>query len=162
MKHIWSPWRMKYIEKNEKEKGCVFCNAHAKEDSASNLIAFRGQRAFVILNLYPYTSGHLMVIPFKHVAILEELDSATRAEMMELTSQCMSILRETYNPQGFNMGANIGEAAGAGVPGHVHIHIVPRWGGDTNFMSALGETRVLPESLEDTYMRVREGFSKFQ
>jgi len=159
MNHIWSPWRMKYIEKTEKEEGCVFCNAQAKEDSAANLIAFRGQFAFVILNRYPYTSGHLMVIPFKHVATLEELDPATRAEMIELTSQCMTMLRKIYNPQAFNMGANIGEAAGAGVPGHFHIHIVPRWGGDTNFMSTLGETRVLPESMEDTYKRVCEGFS---
>lgn len=159
MNHIWSPWRMKYIEKTEKEEGCVFCNAQAKEDSAANLIAFRGQFAFVILNRYPYTSGHLMVIPFKHVATLEELDPATRAEMIELTSQCMTVLRKIYNPQAFNMGANIGEAAGAGVPGHFHIHIVPRWGGDTNFMSTLGETRVLPESMEDTYKRVCEGFS---
>jgi ATP adenylyltransferase len=124
----------------------------------ANLIAFRGQRAFVILNLYPYTSGHLMVIPFEHVATLEELDPAIRAEMMELTSLSMSVLRKAYKPQGFNMGANIGEAAGAGVPGHVHIHVVPRWGGDTNFMSTLGETRVLPESIEETYKRVREGF----
>jgi len=159
MNHIWSPWRMKYIEKTEKEEGCVFCNAQAKEDSAANLIAFRGQFSFVILNRYPYTSGHLMVIPFKHVATLEELDPATRAEMIELTSQCMTMLRKIYNPQAFNMGANIGEAAGAGVPGHFHIHIVPRWGGDTNFMSTLGETRVLPESMEDTYKRVCEGFS---
>ena len=150
---------MKYIEKTEKEEGCVFCNAQAKEDNAANLIAFRGQFAFVILNRYPYTSGHLMVIPFKHVATLEELDPATRAEMIELTSQCMTVLRKIYNPQAFNMGANIGEAAGAGVPGHFHIHIVPRWGGDTNFMSTLGETRVLPESMEDTYKRVCEGFS---
>jgi ATP adenylyltransferase len=149
---------MKYIEKTEKEEGCVFCNALAKNDSDANLIAFRGQRAFVILNLYPYTSGHLMVIPFEHVATLEELDPAIRAEMMELTSLSMSVLRKAYKPQGFNMGANIGEAAGAGVPGHVHIHVVPRWGGDTNFMSTLGETRVLPESIEETYKRVREGF----
>lgn len=161
MNHIWSPWRMKYIENTEKEEGCVFCNAHAKEDSAANLIAFRDERTFVILNLYPYTSGHLMVVPFGHVATLEELDPATRAEMMELTSRCTTVLRTIYRPQAFNVGANIGEAAGAGVPGHVHIHIVPRWGADTNFMSVLGETRVLPESLEDTYKRVREGFSKF-
>jgi ATP adenylyltransferase len=159
MKHIWSPWRMKYIEKTQKEEGCVFCNAQAREDSAANLIPFRGQRAFVILNLYPYTSGHLMVVPQEHFATFEELDPATRAEMMELTSQCMTVLRKIYNPQGFNMGANVGEAAGAGVPGHVHIHIVPRWGADTNFMTTLGATRVLPESLEDTYKRVREGFS---
>jgi ATP adenylyltransferase len=152
---------MKYIENTEKEEGCVFCNALAKEDSAANLIAFRGTRAFVILNLYPYTSGHLMVVPFEHIATLEELDPATRAEMMELTSRCTTVLRIIYHPQAFNVGANIGEAAGAGVPGHVHIHIVPRWGADTNFMSVLGETRVLPESLEDTYKRVREGFSKF-
>ena len=159
MKHIWSPWRMKYIEKNEKEEGCVFCNAQAKEDGPANLIVFRGQRAFVILNLFPYTSGHVMVIPFEHVSTFEELPSATRAEMMELTSLSMSVLRKVYTPQGFNMGANIGESAGAGVPGHVHIHVVPRWSGDTNFMSTLGETRVLPESIEETYKRVRDGFS---
>jgi ATP adenylyltransferase len=159
MNHLWSPWRMKYIESHEKEEGCVFCNAHAKEDGAANLIVSRGEHAFVILNRYPYTSGHLMVIPFEHAATLEELASTTRAEMMELTSQCTTVLRKTYNPQGFNVGVNIGEAAGAGVPGHVHIHIVPRWGGDTNFMSAVGETRVLPEALEDTYKRVCEGFS---
>jgi ATP adenylyltransferase len=149
---------MKYIEANHKEEGCVFCNAQTKEDNTENLIAFRGERAFVILNLFPYTSGHLMVVPFNHIATLENLDPATRAEMMELTSQCMNVLKNIYRPQGFNMGANIGEAAGAGVPGHIHIHIVPRWGGDTNFMSTLGETRVLPESIEDTYKRVREGF----
>lgn len=161
MNHIWSPWRMKYIENTEKkEEGCVFCNAHARKNSAENLIAFRRERAFVILNLYPYTSGHLMVVPFVHIATLEELDPATRAEMMELTSQCTTVLRKIYQPQAFNVGANIGEAAGAGVPGHFHIHIVPRWGADTNFMTVLGETRVLPESLEDTYKRVQEGFSK--
>jgi len=158
MNHLWTPWRMKYIESDHKEEGCVFCNAQAREDGTSNLIAFRGEQAFVILNLYPYTSGHLMVVPFDHVATLENLDPATRAEMMELTSQCMNVLKKIYRPQGFNMGANIGKAAGAGVPGHIHIHIVPRWGGDTNFMSTLGETRVLPEAIEDTYRRVREGF----
>ena len=160
MNHIWSPWRMKYIEKTEKEAGCVFCNALAKANDADSLIAFRGERAFVILNLYPYASGHLMVVPFEHIATLEELEPATRAEMMELTSRCTTVLRNIYQPQAFNVGANIGEAAGAGVPGHVHIHIVPRWGADTNFITVLGETRVLPESLEDTYKRVHAGFSK--
>ncbi len=158
MNHLWSPWRMTYIEKHEKESGCVFCNAQAKADSAENLIAFRGQNAYVILNRYPYTSGHLMVIPFAHVSNLEELNAETRAEMMELASRCTTILRKTYRTQSFNMGINIGEAAGAGVLGHVHIHIVPRWAGDTNFITTTGETRVLPEALEDTYKRVREGF----
>jgi ATP adenylyltransferase len=149
---------MEYIENNNKEDGCIFCNAQAKEDSAENLIAFRGERSFVILNRYPYTSGHLMVVPSEHKATLEELDPETRAEMMELTAHSMTVLRNIYNPQAFNMGANIGEAAGAGVKDHVHIHIVPRWAGDTNFMSSVAETRVLPEALEDTYERVRKGF----
>lgn len=158
MNHLWSPWRMTYIENHEKEDGCVFCSAQAKADSAENLIAFRGKLAYVILNRFPYTSGHLMVVPFEHIPTLEELGSFARAEMMELTSRCMTVLREIYKPQGFNMGANIGKAAGAGVLDHVHIHIVPRWVGDTNFMSTLGGTRVLPETLEDTYKRVNEGF----
>ena len=151
---------MEYIESNNKQDGCVFCHAQAQPDSAENLIAFRGERAYVILNRFPYTSGHLMAIPFVHQSNLEELDPATRAEMMELTSRCTTILREIYRPQGFNVGVNIGEAAGAGVLGHVHIHIVPRWKGDTNFMSAIGGTRVLPEALDQTYLRVREAFLK--
>ena len=160
MKHLWSPWRMTYIDNHDKETGCVFCNAQAKTDGADNLIAFRGERAYVILNRYPYTSGHLMVVPFDHKANLEELDPSTRAEMMELTARCMTVLRAVYNSQAFNVGANIGEAAGAGVVGHVHIHIVPRWHGDTNFMSTLGETRVLPETLEDTYRKIGAAFQK--
>jgi ATP adenylyltransferase len=159
MNHIWSPWRMEYIQ-NSKEEGCVFCSAQEKEDSAENLIAFRGERAYVILNRYPYTSGHLMVVPLDHLPNLEELDSQTRAEMMELTTRSMTVLRKIYHPEAFNMGANIGEAAGAGVKQHVHIHIVPRWGGDTNFMSTVGGTRVLPEALESTYERVKNGFSE--
>jgi len=149
---------MEYIENPDKEEGCVFCNAQAIEDSAENLIAHRGERSYVILNRYPYTSGHLMVIPFVHVSNLEELDAETRTEMMELTSRCTTVLRNIYRPQGFNVGVNIGEAAGAGVLGHVHIHIVPRWKGDTNFMSSVGQTRILPERLEDTYLRVKNEF----
>jgi len=160
MNHIWSPWRMEYIENNNKEEDCIFCIAQEKEDSAENLIAFRGERAYVILNRYPYTSGHLMVVPFDHKPNLEELDPQTRAEMMELSTRCMTVLRKIYVPQAFNMGANIGEAAGAGVKSHVHLHVVPRWAGDTNFMSAVGATRVLPELLEDTYQRVKNGFAE--
>ena len=151
---------MEYIENNDKEDGCVFCNAQVMEDGAENLIVCRGKRAYVILNRFPYTSGHLMVIPFQHVSSLEELDPETRAEMMELTSQCTTVLNSTYKPQGFNLGVNMGEAAGAGVPGHVHIHIVPRWKGDTNFMSSVGQTRVLPEALEVTFERVKNEFQE--
>lgn len=159
MKQLWSPWRMKYIENHIKEAGCVFCIAQTKTDGTENLIAFRGERAYVILNRYPYTSGHLMVIPFEHKPNLEELDPVTRAEMMELTSRCTTVLKNIYKPQGFNVGVNIGEAAGAGVAAHVHIHIVPRWQGDTNFMSSVGDARVLPEALEDTYQRVKKEFN---
>ncbi len=156
MKRIWAPWRMKYISKASNETGCVLCNALAKNDNTDNLVAMRGKHAFIILNKFPYTSGHLMVAPLVHKANLEELDAPTRAEMMELSTQCMSILRKIYNPQAFNLGANIGEAAGAGVPGHVHLHIVPRWHGDTNFMTTVGDVRVLPEDLDVTYQRVKE------
>lgn len=149
---------MAYIENHDKQEGCVFCSAQSLADGRENLIAHRGERAYVILNLYPYTSGHVMVVPFDHKPNLDDLDAPTRAEMIELTSRCMTLLRRLYNSQAFNMGANIGEAAGAGVKEHVHIHVVPRWAGDTNFMSALAGTRVLPESLEDTYRRIRDGF----
>ena len=148
---------MEYIESN-KEEGCVFCSAQEMEDSARNLIAFRGEHAYVILNRYPYTSGHLMVVPFDHKPNLGALDAHTRAEMMELTSQCMTVLRKIYHPEAFNMGANIGGPAGAGIKSHVHIHVVPRWQGDTNFLTVVGETRVLPEAIEITYERVRNGF----
>ena len=158
MKHLWSPWRMTYIESHNKEDGCVFCVAQSKTDSVENLIVFRGKNAYVILNRYPYTSGHVMVIPFEHKSNLEELNAETRSEMMELASRCTAILRKVYRTESFNMGINIGEAAGAGVLGHVHIHIVPRWAGDTNFMSTTGGTRVLPEALEETYRRVKEAF----
>ena len=150
---------MEYIESN-KADGCIFCSALEKEDSAENLIAVRGERAFVILNRYPYTSGHLMVVPFDHQPNLEQLDPETRAEMMELTTRCMTVLRGIYHPEAFNMGANIGESAGAGIKSHVHIHIVPRWGGDTNFMTVVGEVRVLPEALATTYERVKAAFSE--
>ncbi|HFC09532.1 MAG TPA: HIT domain-containing protein [Chloroflexi bacterium] len=159
MDYLWSPWRMEYIENHIREEGCVFCKAQKQPDSPENLIVYRGQRAFVMLNRYPYTSGHLMVIPFRHEADLVALDADTRAEMMELTAQAIRVLRAVYHPQAFNVGMNLGAAAGAGIAAHLHMHIVPRWSGDTNFMSTLAQTRVLPESLETTYARVREAWA---
>jgi ATP adenylyltransferase len=149
---------MKYIQNPNKEESCVFCKRPAQPDGAGNLIVARGLRAYVILNLYPYTSGHLMIVPYEHQPSLELLDQGTRAEMMELASTALLVLRAEYRPEGFNLGINVGEAAGAGIAEHVHLHVVPRWFGDTNFMSSLGSTRVLPESLEETYQRVRQGW----
>jgi len=154
VQHIWSPWRMEYLENHERENGCIFCKAQAVSDGPENLIAYRGNLGYVILNRFPYTSGHLMVAPFAHLASLEELDSATRSELMDLLAASIGALRRVYAPQAFNVGANIGEAAGAGVKEHFHMHVVPRWVGDTSFMSALGQTRVLPEALADTYQRL--------
>jgi ATP adenylyltransferase len=146
---------MEYIE-NHKEQGCVFCNALAQTDSPQNLVVVRSALAFVILNRFPYTSGHLMVVPIAHQPSLEDLEPETCVKMMELTTHCIRVLRKVYHPDAFNVGANIGVAAGAGIADHVHMHIVPRWSGDTNFMSTLGQTRVLPEELEETYRRLRE------
>lgn len=158
MKHIWSPWRMEYIENHGKEDGCVFCRALTLVDGPQNLIAHRGSRAYVILNRYPYTSGHVMIVPHRHQATLEVLSPVERAEMMELTSRAMAVLRQVYQTRAFNVGMNVGEAAGAGIKEHVHIHVVPRWVGDTNFMSTLASTRVLPETLDQTWNRISSGF----
>ncbi len=156
MQHLWSPWRMSYITATKQEKGCVFCNALTEPDGPKNWIIARGTRAFVILNRYPYTSGHLMVLPYKHTSTLAKLDPETRAEIMELTTQVTQVLQTVYNPQGFNIGVNQGEAAGAGIAPHIHMHVVPRWMGDTNFMTAVGGTRVMPEALADTWRRIKE------
>jgi ATP adenylyltransferase len=156
MDHLWSPWRMKYIQQHEPSTGCVFCLAVQQEDSSENLVVARGQRSFAILNRYPYTSGHLMVVPYLHVPSIEDLDVETRHELIEMANLAMGVLRAVYRPEAFNVGANIGAAAGAGIAAHVHLHVVPRWNGDTNFMSSIGETRIMPEELSDTYRRVRE------
>lgn len=158
MDHLWSPWRMPYLQNHNKEPGCIFCAALEKDDGAANLIVYRGKYGFVILNLYPYTSGHLMVVPNQHEASLEGLDTESRGEMMELASIALQVLIAVYKPQGFNIGFNIGEAAGAGVEGHIHMHVVPRWNGDTNFMSTVGGTRVLPEALEESYQRIKDAW----
>ncbi len=151
---------MEYIEKHLNDEGCVFCVAQSQPDGPENLIVYRGQRVFVILNRFPYTSGHLMIVPFEHLPTLEDLDVNTRTEMIEVTSLGIQALRRVYKPDGFNIGINIGEVAGAGIADHVHTHIVPRWKGDTNFMSTLGETRVLPEALDETYRRLKNSWTE--
>jgi ATP adenylyltransferase len=151
---------MQYIQSPKNKTGCIFCQALVESEDLANLIVVRGVRAFVILNRYPYTSGHVMIVPVDHQPSLEELDPPTRAEIMELAARFIQILNKVYHPQGVNVGINIGEAAGAGIADHVHMHIVPRWFGDTNFMSTLGNTRVLPETLEDTYQRLQKGWEE--
>lgn len=145
---------MKYIQQHQRSRRCIFCSALELPDGDENLIIARGRLSFVILNRYPYTSGHLMVVPYQHTSSMEELPVETGADMFALIQRSMAVLREVYVPDGYNLGANIGAAAGAGVAEHVHIHVVPRWGGDSNFMSSVAEIRVLPESLSETYARV--------
>jgi len=153
---------MTYIQNHKREAGCAFCKELDKPDGPENLIVFRGRRAFLILNRFPYTSGHLLVVPYDHQPSLEDLDRECRSEIMEIASQAVVALKAVYRPEGFNLGINIGEIAGAGIAGHVHMHIVPRWGGDTNFMSTLGETRVIPEAIEDTYRKIKEQWGVMQ
>ncbi len=161
MDHIWTPWRMAYIQENREEGCCIFCQAAQAEDDVKHLVFYRGDHVFMILNRYPYTSGHVMCVPYAHQAQLHDLTQATRLEMMELTSKAVEVLQLVYRPDGFNVGLNLGAMAGAGVAEHLHMHIVPRWGGDTSFMASVGNTRVLPESLPETYMRVKEAWDKF-
>ncbi|MFZ2098152.1 MAG: HIT domain-containing protein [Anaerolineales bacterium] len=156
MDYLWSPWRMEYILTPKSEEGCIFCNGLKQADGAHNLIVYRGPKSFVMLNRFPYTSGHLMIIPFDHQPSLELLDADTRMDIMDLSAKAIQVLQKAYSPQGFNLGMNIGSAAGAGISEHVHLHVVPRWVGDTNFMSSVSQTRVLPESLEETYRKIRQ------
>jgi len=154
MKRLCSPWRMEYIMNPVKSKKCIFCAAIKEKDPSINLIVHRGEHAFVLLNRYPYTNGHLMVASYAHQPSLEDLAHEIRTEIIELITRSQQTLGLVYHPEGYNLGANIGAAAGAGVEGHIHFHIVPRWKGDTNFMSTLSGTRVLPETLEDTLARL--------
>lgn len=147
---LWAPWRIKYIL-GEKEDGCIFCDAINGKDDPASLVLYRGELAFVIMNLYPYNPGHLMVAPKRHVSGLEELDQDSRAELMELASCCVTALKQTMRPQGFNTGINLGEIAGASIREHLHMHVVPRWQGDNNFMAVLADIDVVPQALEATY-----------
>ena len=159
MDRLWSPWRLAYVTDNARSNGCVFCDAQRSEQQSS-LIVFRGRACFVILNLYPYNNGHLMVIPNRHVATLAGATAEELCELIELTRRAEIALGEAYAPHGLNMGINVGKPAGAGVLDHVHMHIVPRWNGDTNFMTVVGETRVLPEELQVSAARLRPIFDK--
>jgi len=150
MKHLWSPWRLEYLTA-PKSDGCVFCEAIQNEDDRESLVLLRGERAFLILNRYPYNNGHFMVVPYSHVPSLEDLDALTLTEVMLLLNQGLEALRATMHPDGFNIGANLGHVAGAGIEEHVHIHAVPRWSGDTNFMPVVGAMRVVPETWMQTY-----------
>ncbi len=162
---LWSPWRYDYIKAEKKDtsaesESCVFCKV--LKNSASdekNFIITRAEFNFIILNIYPYVSGHLMIVPFEHIADLDQADKDITDEMMDLAKKCQSILREEYKPQGINLGMNLGKAAGAGVAEHFHLHILPRWVGDANFMTAIGQTRTIPESLNTTYQRLKDYFS---
>ena len=158
---IWAPWRLAYVKgasKGSEEEECIFCSKPAADDDEQSLIVHRGERCFVILNLFPYTNGHLMVAPFEHLATLQELDGPTVAELMALAQRAMTVLEERYEPHGFNVGFNQGRVAGAGVEHHIHMHVVPRWGGDTNFMPVLADARVMPQSLDDSYAVLRGSF----
>jgi len=150
MKVLWAPWRMAYIAR-DREQGCLLCSKLKERDDRGNLILYRRSQSFVILNRFPYTSGHLMVVPNRHVASLDELNEGEMVELMALLKQSMLILKRALKPDGFNVGMNIGKVAGAGIDDHIHFHIVPRWNGDTNFMPVLVETKVMPEYLEKTY-----------
>ncbi len=151
---------MTYIQQDKPTEGCVFCSAVHSTADEENLVVHRGQECFIILNRYPYTSGHIMIVPNQHCASLHALSPFARSEMMELSSRFLQALEAVYHPEGYNLGINMGEAAGAGIAEHIHLHIVPRWTGDTNFMSTLGQVRVLPESLEDTYARLLQAWKE--
>ena len=158
MDHLFTPWRYAFVTGADQATGCIFCDLPSLNDDRKALIVHRAQHCFVILNAYPYTSGHVMVSPYEHVDQLQKLSESAAQEMMALTRKLEGILRELYHPEGLNLGMNLGKAAGAGVAGHIHMHILPRWIADANFMSVIGETRVNPEALEITYRRIREKF----
>lgn len=158
MDHLFAPWRYAYVTGADQAPECVFCAALRLADDAKAGIVHRGRTCFVILNTYPYTSGHVMVVPYQHTDQLQKLESAAAHEMIELAQKLEGILRELYKPDGLNMGINLGKAAGAGVAEHVHMHVLPRWVADANFMSVVSETRVLPEDLQTTYQRIKARF----
>ena len=154
MDYLWSPWRYRYISTASDADACIFCGAATAGDDREMLVVHRARHVFVILNRFPYTSGHLMVVPHAHVGTLSDLDEEAAVEMALVVRQAEGYLRRLYKPDGLNVGINIGRSAGAGIAGHIHTHVLPRWTGDANFMTTVGETRVLPEDLADTWEKL--------
>ena len=160
MERLWAPWRMEYIEGiGEKENACIFCAKPAENKDAENFILYRGKKVFIILNTFPYSNGHLLIAPYRHTADLTDLSPEESQELLSAASLGIKALKETMRPEGFNLGMNLGRIAGAGIAGHLHLHIVPRWGGDTNFMATCGETKVIPESLSATLDKLRQALA---
>ncbi len=159
MDYLWTPWRYQYVADPSKDDRCIFCEALAAGDDVRRLIVFRGQKNFIILNQFPYTTGHSMVVPYEHVAELSACDPQTLAEMMRLAQRLQSALAALYSPQGYNLGMNLGRSAGAGVASHLHLHVLARWTGDASFMTTVGETRLHPEELSLTYEKLRKALA---
>jgi ATP adenylyltransferase len=155
MDFLWTPWRYAYVTNADRETGCIFCEA-PKENDEKVRIVHRGAHCYIILNIYPYTSGHVMIVPYAHLDELQKLPADAAQEMMALSQRMESVLRSLYRPDGINLGMNLGKAAGAGVSGHIHMHVLPRWIADASFVTVIGETRIMPEALEDTWTRLRE------
>lgn len=153
MDNLWAPWRTVYIGKDH-GSSCIFCEKLESDRDAENYVLYRGEKTFVLLNLYPYNNGHLLIAPKRHVGDLVDLDQDEILELGQVTQKMVRLLRGAFNPEGFNAGVNLGKIAGAGVPGHFHIHVVPRWGGDTNFMPVIGDVRVISEGLDLTYSKL--------
>ena len=158
---LWAPWRLQYVSSTRgKPEGCLFCLRAQEPCSAENMVLWRNEHALVMLNAFPYTNGHLMVAPVRHTADMNDLSDAELLAIAHLVRECINLLREAYRPDGFNIGVNLGRAAGAGIEDHTHWHIVPRWNGDTNFMPVLADVRVIPDSLENTYTKLRQLLSQ--
>jgi ATP adenylyltransferase len=160
MDYLWTPWRYTYVSGTENTTACVFCEAAKGKDDAKAFVVYRGQSCFVILNAFPYTNGHVMIVPYAHLDELRKLPTDAANEMMALSQRMETVLRELYHPDGINLGMNIGKAAGAGIAGHIHMHVLPRWVADANFVSVIGETRVLPETLDVTWEKIRQAMAQ--
>jgi ATP adenylyltransferase len=159
MDYLWTPWRYRYVSDPGKDDRCIFCDLLAAGDDRRSLIVLRAAKNFVVLNRFPYTSGHVMVVPYQHIAEFAALDAETLAEMMQVAQRVQRALAAAYKPEGYNLGMNLGKCAGAGITGHLHLHVLPRWNGDTNFMATVGETRVHPEDLAGTYEKLRRALA---